>query len=334
VGGGAGEERRFIVAVFRVVAAFGLIACLEWLLIGRSQGPVKWVAVALLSAGVLAVVFARRRPSRLRPDELKALRRRQLDPGRASRHGPAYLALALFMANGVLVFLSFYAGGGHFRSAGTADPTHVLVFGGILLGVAAALGVVIVGSGGSRQTAFGSFGPEPVYPFVVRDGFDARAVINCEALASVLARRLNAALSPTVVVSAYGEHLVLVPSPELELWGRRQQVSLELDRFRLEPAAEAVVLTARQALREVQMGVFQLTGMRWPVRSGSDDVRRMLKVTAPVPAVAAADGVVVMSWRDDVGVVVGLDPFSIEEVLFEEEPELEPEAEPEPQSLN
>ena len=95
---------------------------------------------------------------------------------------------------------------------------------------------------------------------------DALALIDCAALAYVLAERLSDALGRDFVVSATADNSLLVKHLE-----REQVITPRLGRFRLEPAATAIALTSQQMLSEVQWFVSETLNRPWPARPQLDD---------------------------------------------------------------
>ena len=285
------------------------------------------VVVLRVTAFVQGASSARSRDSISEdPIELAANRRR-LDPAR--RPLVAYLTIAvLLFAVPVVILLGSSSSEGLLRPAGVV---RFLVIGAAIVAFATFVWVLLSGSleqvlgphgrplssrptkRGGSATPLAQSRPRtaPGCQAEPRAG-DALALIDCAALAYVLAERLSDALGRDFVVSATADNSLLVKHLE-----REQVITPRLGRFRLEPAATAIALTSQQMLSEVQWFVSETLNRPWPARPQLDDPGCLLQHSPARSRVAESGGFIYLSWQDREGTVTTLEPFPLEDVLLE-----------------
>ncbi len=138
---------------------------------------------------------------------------------------------------------------------------------------------------------------------------DAVAAVDSVALARLLASSLAGPLGPEfdVVASPHGDCIQLSH-------GERTGIALlPIQRFRLDTPEEAVAACTRQALYGVQQFATRALGRPWP--TSSDPMRALVQPGIPRLKVTTSDGLVTGSWRDELGIVLALDPFPLDAVL-------------------
>jgi len=136
---------------------------------------------------------------------------------------------------------------------------------------------------------------------------DALGLVDCRAFAAVMADRIGSGLGPGFVVFTCAEDAI-----GIRYDGHESIIVLRIGRFRLEPLERAICLASQQVLSEAQHLASGMLGRPWPER---EDSVGDLEATSVRSRVTEADGVVHLSWRDSLGTVLDLEPFSVREVL-------------------
>ena len=283
------------------------------------------VVVLRVTAFVQGASSVRSRDS-ITEDPIKlAARRKRLDPAR--RPLVAYLTIAvLLFAIPVVILL------GSSSSEGLLTPTSVvrfLVIGTAIVAFATFVWMLLSGSleqvlgprgrplscwlterrGSATSLAQSTPRTAPSCQAKPRAG-DALALIDCAALASVLAERLSDALGRDFVVSATADNSLLVKHLEREL-----VITPRLSRFRLEPAPGAIALTSQQVLSEVQRFASEMLNRPWPARTQLEDPGDPLHHSPTRSRVVESDGLVYLSWQDGEGTVTALESVPLQDVL-------------------
>ena len=295
----------------------------------------KGLAVSLVGGlavviSLRAAVFVRRSSvtpfgSAGAPDSAElARRRKRLDPQRLPVGGFLAAAMVLFAIplTGLFWILAYVKGLG---SGVGLRWFFFIVLGLVALG--ALLWIVLSGFladvVGQRQRAPSSLwgrrgadlrtpaGRSGVQRVLAATPGDALALVDCAALASVLATRLGDALGADFVLSTSVDNSILVKYSEHE-----QVITPHLGRFRLEPTATAVALTSQQVLSEIQRFASVTLNRPWPTRPQSQDLGP-LQLAPTRSRCSESEGLVHLSWQDDQGTVMALVPFQLQDVLVE-----------------
>lgn len=330
--------------IVRVAAAIVLTGALIWLVAAGPTGDAGVVAatflVALLWAvvvggGLLTPLFGNRVADQL----LDARARPPLDDG-GHRRPPAVgfdpsSRRREIVGYGLLLALLFFIPADQ-ASASVSWRTILPVYLGVLVAVGLAVVSLVYLSGrvadgiglglhrGSRAAVTtGRYSPPPLLAARPRPGeappvVDALSTLSRGDLCTQLAQRLDSLLDEGAVrVGASGRVI------EVSLDGERIELPLALERYRLEPPAEAARLAALQLLARFQQTVSAAMGSTWPEGNrrpspGPTDlgpVTEFLDLAPPRPTATWSATALLLGWADELGPVVELEPLPLADLL-------------------